>query len=224
MAYPCYGEPMSHSEDCPLCGCRQVPLQIVLRRPYGFCPGCHGIFAFRASLPDPKTELAEYLKHNNDVDDPRYRAFVRPLVDLVASRQKREDRGLDFGAGPGPVVTRMLSERGYSLALYDPYFFPDSGVLSTPYDYIVSCEVIEHFYHPYESFRLLSKLLAPGGTLYCRTTLVPDEIPFPRWHYKNDVTHVFLYHRKTIAWIATHVLDCTHTIVDKNLIMFSRTR
>ena len=217
-----YVHRMSPKEDCPLCGHKQVPLREVQRRSYGFCPGCRGIFAERASLPDPRQELAEYLKHNNDVDDPRYRAFARPLVDLVASRQGPKDRGLDFGAGPGPVVTRMLAERGYSLALYDPYFHKETSVLDDTYDFIVCCEVIEHFYTPAESFRLLARLLAPGGTLYCRTTLVPDDIPFLRWHYKNEATHVFFYHRETIAWLASCIMRCEHTILDKNLIMFTR--
>ncbi len=101
----------------------------------------------------------------------------------------------------------MLSERGYSLALYDLHVPRLRCSFNTLY-YIVSCEVSEHF-TPVDSFRLLSKLLAPGGTLYCRTTLVPMRYLFPM-ALKDDVTHVFLYHRKTIGGSPRTWLDAPH--------------
>lgn len=213
---------MEKRQDCPLCNHPSIELQVIAKRPYGFCPTCHGIFAAAETLPDPKEELAQYEMHDNDVEDIRYQNFVRPLVDLVVSRQSTKEKGLDFGAGSGPVTTKMLTDRGYTLQLYDPYFHPCTSVLDETYDYIVSCEVIEHFYRPHETFIQLSTLLAQTGTLYCRTSLIPDDIPFSRWHYKNESTHVFFYHRKTIAWIASHILNCAYTILDRHLLYFSR--
>ncbi len=178
----------------------------------------------RDLLLSPQVELERYRQHNNDVEDPRYQNFVRPLVDLIASNHRPSERGLDFGAGPGPVITKMLGERGFQVALYDPFFHPDTRVLQGTYDFIVSCEVIEHFHDPRASFELLKTLLAQNGVLYCRTTLVTEDTDFPRWYYRNDETHVFFYHEETIAWIAESIMCCNYTILDRNLLYFSTKR
>ena len=77
-------------------------------------------------------------------------------------------------------------------------------LLTRKYDYIVSCEVIEHFHKPDVEFSLLHKLLKHGGTLICMTFLYDEHIDFKNWHYKNDSTHVFIYRHKTIKFIADH--------------------
>lgn len=215
---------MQETQDCPLCGHPSIPLKHIAKRPapYGSCPTCKGIFVSKEAHPDPSTEKEQYDMHDNNTEDPRYRKFVEPLVELIALHQKREDRGLDFGSGPGPMVSRMLEERSFHMHLYDPFYHPDNSVLQTSYDFIVACEVIEHFNNPAKSFMQLSDLLAEGGRLYCRTTLIPGDIEFSRWHYKNEITHVFFYDRKTIAWISNNILKCDHTIIDKNLLVFSR--
>ena len=191
--------------------------------PYGYahCPHCKGISMDRDLLLSPQVEIDRYRQHNNDVEDPRYRNFVRPLVNLIVSNHTPPEKGLDFGAGPGPVITRMLNDRGFQVALYDPFFHPDMRVLQDRYDFIVSCEVIEHFYDPRASFELLKSLLGPNGVLYCRTTLVSDDTDFPRWHYRHEDTHVFFYHEKTIAWIADTIMCCDYTILDRNVLYFS---
>ncbi len=176
----------------------------------------------RDQLLGPKEEWDFYLGHNNDVHDPRYQNFVRPLVELISSKQQSCHEGLDFGAGSGPVISHMLGELGFKMHLYDPFFHPDESVLQTQYRFIVACEVIEHFHNPKTAFRQLLGLLEPSGTLYCRTTLIPVHIGFEKWHYKNDATHVFFYHEETIAWIAKNILFCDYTIIDRNLMFFSR--
>ena len=165
--------------------------------------------------------MREYQTHNNDIDDPRYQKFVSPLVGLIDSRHHKGHSGLDFGAGPGPVIAHMLGKHGYSIDLYDPFFHPDKTVLTNRYDFIVSCEVVEHFYNPFETFTTLGGLLAPGGSLYCRTTLYRDDIDFSNWFYKNESTHVFFYQRTTIEWIAEHILHCDCTILNDNIFYFT---
>jgi hypothetical protein len=34
-----------------------------------------------------------------------------------------EAKGLDFGAGPGPVIATILREQHYKVDLYDPYYW-----------------------------------------------------------------------------------------------------
>ena len=69
-------------------------------------------------------EKNRYLKHNNDVDDPRYQEFVRPVIQAVITYIKIHQHGLDYGAGTGPVITKLLREKNYFMTAYDPFFYP----------------------------------------------------------------------------------------------------
>ena len=213
---------MIRTQNCPLCRFRPIELKQAGKYNYGLCPRCGGTFKSSEELPSPAEELARYKLHNNNVGDPGYRNFLRPLVDLVLSRRRPGERGLDFGAGPGPLISELLEEQGFAMALYDPFFHPDKSALTTNYDFIICCETAEHFHDPRASFNRLSGLLAPGGILFCRTSLAPAWEDFSKWYYKEDITHVFFYNEKTIAWIADNIMKCGYTIIDRNLFYFSR--
>ncbi len=151
--------------------------------------------------PSPRDERARYETHNNDINDPGYRQFVRPLVNLVTACHGPKRAGLDFGAGTGPVAATILGEKGYEIELYDPFFFNNRAVLDKKYDYIICSEVIEHFHQPAKEFGLMRSLLNPGGSLICMTWLYSDDINFLSWRYKDDETHVIFYHLESIRWI-----------------------
>lgn len=146
-------------------------------------------------------EKKRYETHNNDPEDEGYRQFVAPIVNAIKKGFAPHHLGLDFGAGTGPVITHVLQQSGYHVNLYDPFFWRHPEHLKLTYDYIACCEVIEHFHNPEKEFGLLRSLLTPNGALYCMTALYNDEIDFENWYYKNDPTHVFFYHRKTVEWI-----------------------
>jgi 2-polyprenyl-3-methyl-5-hydroxy-6-metoxy-1,4-benzoquinol methylase len=205
---------MTDTERCPLCLHTAEILGTYQNRTFYSCSICRGIFQSPQQLLSSEREHAQYLTHQNDIHDQGYRNFVMPLVDLITAEQHPKQRGLDYGAGPGPVVAQILQERGYRVTLYDPYFHPNRSVLDLRYDYIFCCEVAEHFYHPRQTFTELASLLEPGGTLYVKTVLYAEEIEFDRWYYKNEDTHVFFYHRNTIAWIAEHLGYQSYTIYD----------
>jgi len=99
------------------------------------------------------------MTHNNDVNDSGYHKFVSPIVNAVLNDFLPEHKGLDFGAGTGPVISKLLTDRNYQIKQYDPYFFNLPELLQKKYDYIVCCEVIEHFYDPDKEFQLLKSLL-----------------------------------------------------------------
>jgi SAM-dependent methyltransferase len=113
----------------------------------------------------------------------------------------QDSKGLDFGAGTGPVLSKVLQDNNYSIKMYDPFFHYHPELLDDKYDFIGSCEVIEHFHNPYNEFKLLKSLLNDKGKLYCMTEPYHDGIDFASWYYKNDPTHVFFYHQKTFEWI-----------------------
>ena len=155
-----------------------------------------------ADLPEAEREKALYLTHENDVNDPRYQAFVSPVTSAIVTEQSPDKTGLDYGAGPGPVISHLLTQQGYSVRLFDPFFHNDISALQSQYDFVISCEVIEHFHQPAAEFARLQSLLKAGGSLYCMTELFSEKRDFAGWYYKNDPTHVFFYHAGSLPIIA----------------------
>ncbi len=153
-------------------------------------------------FPDEESEKKRYLEHNNDIYDLGYQNFVSPVVSKVKSLHGPNDSGLDFGSGPGPVISHLLAESGYSIQKYDPYFFPNPSIWNQVFDYIVACEVVEHFYDPHKEFARLRTLLHPDrGNFIVYTDPIYESLNFPAWYYKNDPTHVFFYSNETMDWI-----------------------
>ncbi len=189
-------------EKCPLCNFYSPKFY----RDKNFityqCTNCFGIFKDQADRLAPKEEKLRYQLHQNNVDDLGYQKFVSPIVEAVLKQFSPSAQGLDFGAGTGPVIAKMLRDKGFSINLYDPFFYPNPKNLKQSYDFIVCCEVMEHFYHPNKEFEKLKELLLPNGKLFCMTELYDKNTDFETWYYKNDPTHVFLYTEKTLQFIA----------------------
>ena len=168
------------------------------------CSNCGSVFRDPANFPSPSEEKERYLTHNNDVNDPSYQAFVSPITEAVASHFSNKAKGLDYGAGTGPVIAKILSDRGYTIELYDPFFHPNRNVLDQAYDFVVCCEVIEHFHRPLDEFQRLFELLKPNGRLFCMTDPLTQE-NFDLWYYKDDPTHVIFYTDENLEWIREKV-------------------
>lgn len=120
-------------------------------RLYFACLECGLRFLHPASRLPPEKEKARYLEHNNDITDPRYREFARPLYEQVREHVPQGAMGLDFGSGTGPVSADMLGRAGYEIRLFDPFFQPDAEILQGTYDFILACEVMEHLFIPWMS-------------------------------------------------------------------------
>lgn len=146
-------------------------------------------------------EKDRYLQHNNDVNDLRYQSFVKPLFEELLPLIPRGAKGLDYGAGTGPVLCEMFRSQGFTVRLYDPYFWPDTSVLKEKYDFIFACEVVEHFYSPYQEFSRMKEMLLENGALGIMTALYSSEINFEEWYYRKDPTHVCFYSNQTIEWL-----------------------
>lgn len=186
---------------CPLClhPSSHEPLTS-LDRTFTRCAKCRLIYV--ASSLSPADERQRYDQHRNDVADPAYRAFLEPTAAAIVARVPPPARGLDFGAGPGPALARMLEERGYGMSLYDVHFHPDPSVLDERYDFIVCTETAEHFRDPRAEFGRFQELLRPAGWLAIRTELYPAARPFSEWHYPRDPTHISIFTEETLRWIA----------------------
>lgn len=152
-------------------------------------------------MPDRATELATYRRHQNDPEDPRYRAFLARLVEPLRRRLQPGMVGLDFGCGPGPALAPMLARHGLEVDDYDPFFRP-CPPRRTGYDFIACSEVVEHLHAPGRVFRTLDRLLRPSGWLGVMTGMLEDDAGFAGWWYRRDPTHVSFFRRDTMRWIA----------------------
>lgn len=206
---------------CPLCKSSAEKFYENKYGNYLKCTHCSGIFLEKDLLPKAKDEKSRYEDHDNDVNDKGYQNFVSPISDAILKEYTPEHKGLDFGAGPGPVISKILDYKNFSIVQYDPFFHNYPDLLTTNYDYIVCCEVIEHFHSPSDEFALLETLLKPGGKLFCMTHLYDDSIDFNDWYYKNDGTHVFFYSAATLEWIKK-AYGFSKLEVDDRLIIFTK--
>jgi SAM-dependent methyltransferase len=207
---------------CPLCRTKSGIFYENARQLYYHCNTCGGVFLSKNYYLPKDEEREKYLEHNNDVKDPDYQRFVMPLVRAVVENFSPEKHsGLDFGAGTGPVISKLLEEKGFKIAKYDPFFHPKRRTLRRKYDFIVSSEVVEHFHRPDKEFLRLFGLLRKGGRLICQTHLYSPNIAFDNWYYKNDPTHVFIYQRKTFRWIKEK-FNFAGLEINGNLIILSK--
>lgn len=194
---------MRGNMPCILCGREEAePFYADRRRPYLRCAGCRLVFVPAAHRLDRRAERAEYDRHQNRVDDPRYRRFLSRLADPLSARLPPGAAGLDFGCGPAPALADMLRERGFTVGLYDSFYCPDRAALAGPLDFVCASEVVEHLHAPGRELARLWRLLRPDGWLGIMTKLVRDREAFSRWHYKNDPTHVAFFSADTWHWWA----------------------
>jgi SAM-dependent methyltransferase len=206
---------------CPLCADNGTIFYQFKKKLFHQCSNCSGIFMDPTNHPTPEKEKLRYEEHNNDTEDKGYQNFVSPITKAILKDFEPRHKGLDFGAGTAPVISKILTDHNFQIKQYDPYFHSDTELLKTQYDYIACCEVIEHFNNPYKEFKLLKNLLLPHGKLYCMTDLYDESIDFHKWYYKNDQTHVFIYHEKTIEWIKEE-FNFSEATINGRLVTFSR--
>ncbi|HEX6587757.1 MAG TPA: class I SAM-dependent methyltransferase [Longimicrobiales bacterium] len=188
---------------CPLCGeSALTALGRVHGRDFHDCDSCGLAFVDPFQRLSAEDERARYATHRNDPGDAGYRAFLARVADPLLARVAPDAEGLDYGSGPGPTLSRMLSEAGRPTRDYDPYFAPDATALARTYDFVTCTETAEHFFEPAAEFARLAELLKPGGWLGLMTTMREEAQPFADWWYARDPTHVCFYRWRTMEWIA----------------------
>jgi len=190
---------------CPLCCSASIKdFARDTTRPYCQCVTCELVFVPAEFHLSSANEKAQYDLHCN-IDEPGYRKFLRRVFDPLIERIDVNSNGLDFGCGPGPVLATMFREQGYSVSLYDQFYFSDDSVLEQQYDFVTATEVFEHLQAPQDVIQLLWSCLRKGGTLAVMTKLVRDQSSFSTWHYKTDPTHIIFFSVKTFEFLAAHL-------------------
>lgn len=204
---------------CPLCESTSQPFFSDEKHRFFSCDRCRGIFRAPEQILNLESEKNRYLLHQNHLEDKGYLNFVSPILEEVRAGYDAGAVGLDFGCGHTPVISEVLKKENYQIDLYDPVFYSDKIFEGKTYDFIVCCEVMEHFQNPKMEFDLLAALLKPAGKLICMTSLYTERIDFDSWYYKNDPTHVFLYRKETLAHI-TDSGNFRHVKIETPLLVF----
>lgn len=207
--------------NCPLCNHSAISMyyQDHLSR-YHHCLECDLVFLDPKFHLDVKEEKKIYDQHENALFDEGYRKFLSKLFNPLLKILPPNQTGLDFGAGPGPFLAKILEDHGHTMKLYDPYYHPHKENLKKRYDFIVSTEVFEHFYSPGKEISSLKCLLRDNGILGIMTKLNPGKEHFKDWYYRKDETHVCFYSTKTMNWLADF-LNMKIIHMDNNVIIFS---
>lgn len=209
--------------SCPLCLQSEIESSFTnFNRTFYECGICHLIFVDPSHFLDRESEKRRYETHQNDVLDPGYQKFVTPLFESIKIKVKPEKRGLDFGAGTGPVLTKLLRDSGYEVELYDPFFHPNRSALEKTYDFVFASEVVEHFYYPRKDFSLLGSLLLPAGFLFLMTLIMTEETPRESWFYLKDPTHVCTYSIKTFEWMKNHYGFSKLEVLEPRVVIFKK--
>lgn len=187
---------------CSLCEESQIKFYCSDTRNYWQCGNCHLVFVDSSEHLNDPDEKERYDYHENDPNDPDYRAFLNRLITPLSERLPKGSQGLDFGCGPGPTVSVLLEEQGHKVACFDKFYANDPSVLTRSYDFITSTEVLEHLREPAKEIEWLIGMLKPNGYLGIMTKLQPPAEQFAKWHYINDRTHICFYADSTFEWLA----------------------
>lgn len=156
------------------------------------CPDCDAVFGPSKMMGLSIAELSqEYAVHysvyqEGDSTDLEIRTFhaLNPIKDGVY---------LNFGAGGWSKSVQILREQGWNVLAYEPHHSGaaahESYVISSEndlnaikFDGIFSNNVLEHFRHPLDEMRSMSRLLKSGGKMSHTTPCFEYLYEFTRFH------------------------------------------
>ncbi len=190
-------------EKCPLCHSEDASFYYEGEsREYYSCIDCGLVFVPNVFFVTYKAEKIKYDQHENLPDDLVYQDYLKQIMNPVLDRISAGASGLDFGSGPGPTLSKMFESRGFQTDIYDAFYAPNEEVFRKSYDFITSCEVVEHLHKPQMELDRLFSLLRYNGVLAIKTQFLPSEDEFPDWYYKRDMTHVCFFSEQCFKFLA----------------------
>lgn len=193
-------------QSCILCSSMDVELYIANLRSKNYfkCNNCFLIFVDTKFHLNFSEQKLRYDFHENSIDNPGYVSFLKkcinPTLPYIWKLGKNSDlQGLDFGSGPSPTLSEILSQNNLKVDNYDPIYFKEFP--TKKYDFIFSTEVWEHFHEPLVEIQKIKNLLKPSAVVSVMTSTWNDGTDFETWYYPKDETHVCFYHEKTFSKI-----------------------
>ncbi len=168
------------------------------------CQKCEFIFKNPKNYVDKTNELKQYSHHNNTMESSGYVEMFKKFINFIFKPYTQDIKtALEFGSGPGPVLSELLKQKGLKVDIYDKYFSPQKVYENKKYDLITSTEVIEHIQNPLEVFELFSNHIKKDGYLALMTQFHKNkEENFKKWWYKNDPTHICFFRPYTFEVLA----------------------
>lgn len=167
------------------------------------CKKCEFIFKNDSDFVNSEDELKQYNNHNNTMDSPGYvEMFERFIADTFEEYKEEIKDVLEFGSGPGPVLSELLKQKGFNVDIYDKYFSPQKVYKGKQYDLITSTEVIEHIEDPIAIFEFFRASKEWGYLALMTQFHTNDAQDFQKWWYKNDPTHICFFRPKTFEVLA----------------------
>jgi len=182
---------------------------------------CEFVFVPSAFHLSEVDEKSRYDQHNNDPNDTDYRRFLSQVAKPLLERLPKQAKGLDFGCGPGPTLSVMFEEQGYTVDLFDKFYAQNDAVFHCKYDFIIATEVVEHLSQPAFELSRLCDMLNPSGVLGVMTEMLSDSVSFTDWYYKNDPSHIGFFSRKTFLYLAK-LWQLKLTIVSDRVVIFEK--
>jgi len=168
------------------------------------CKKCEFIFKNESDFVSSEDELKQYNNHNNTMDSPGYVEMFEKFMDATFDEYIKDiKRVLEFGSGPGPVLSELLKNSGLNVDIYDKYFSAKKVYEGKKYDLITSTEVIEHIENPKDIFDFFASHIKKSGYLALMTQFhTNDAEDFKKWWYKNDPTHICFFRPHTFEVLA----------------------
>jgi hypothetical protein len=214
---------MNMSIICPLCSSAPAEsYRTIQNRKLFSCPDCSLLYAHPSELLSPANEKKRYEFHRNSPADKAYCDFLGRLVEPLAQILSEGCTGLDYGCGPGPTLSHLMKSMGFSVADYDPFFYPHDELLKHKYDFITCTEVFEHFFSAGTELKKILGMLKTNGVLAVMTEIISDTTDISDWHYLREPSHVCFFHSETMEWIADNH-DLVMSSPHKNVRFFKKT-
>jgi len=209
-------------EVCPLCNSTNTSLFCSHETgSYHLCESCHLVFVLKQVHLNEADEKSRYDLHTNNPSDAGYRKYLSKVANPVIHRVKKNAKGLDFGSGPGPTLSLIFEEAGYTMNIYDHFYAKHEEVLTENYDFITSTEVVEHLYQPKKVLDGLWSLINEGGLLCLLTQPYPRAEEFASWYYKKDPTHVCFFSLETMQFLAK-IWQAELEVISKDIFIFTK--
>lgn len=212
---------MNQDQSCPLCGSNKAQSYYSNENSsYLRCPNCRLVFLAMRFHLNNIDEKSRYDLHQNTEDNTGYQQFLSAVFNPVLKHIQPQAKGLDFGCGPGPTLSKMFENQGYEVDLFDKYYANNQQVFGQKYDFITATEVWEHLSNPGAEIERLFSMLNTNGVLAVMTQQLTNEVDFSTWYYKNDPTHICFFSKKTFEFIAEKYQAKFKVISDNTVLFF----
>ena len=189
-----------------------------------WCDHCHFCFKDENNIISLEAEKKVYEQHENSIENAGYVAMFRDFITKTITPYKDEiNHVLEFGSGPTPVLSQILTQDGFNVDNYDKFFAPQKVYENKVYDLITSTEVIEHIAEVHALFDFFNQHLRSGGYLALMTQFLPQKRDeYLKWWYRRDPTHISFFTPQALQYLAQQHGFKRHYHDDKKVILLRK--